>query len=83
MLRGWLPALKIEKKYSGLLTAIIMTVALDSTMAFTMTSINTGWIAGFLQRFVNGWIIGFAVALPTSLLVIPLARRLVNRIVTE
>jgi len=83
MPRGWLPALKLDKKYSGLLTAIIMTIALDSTMTFTMISINTGWTAGFLQRFVNGWIIGFAVALPTSLLVIPLARRLVNRIVSE
>ena len=79
MSRGWLPALKINKKYSGLLTAIIMTLALDSTM----TSINTGWTAGFLQRFVNVWIIGFAVALPTSLLVIPLARMLVNRIVSQ
>jgi hypothetical protein len=60
-----------------------MTLALDSTMTFTMTSINTGWIAGFFQKFVNGWIIGFAVALPTSLLVIPLARTLANRIVSE
>jgi hypothetical protein len=78
-----LSALKLDKKYSGLLIAIIMTVVLDSAMSFTMISINTGWTAGFLQRFANGWIIGFAVALPTSLLVIPLARKLVNRIVTE
>ena len=78
-----MPALKLDKKYSGLLMAIIMTLALDSTMTFTMTSINTGWTAGVFQRFANGWIIGFVVALPTSLLVIPLARRLVNRIVSE
>jgi len=83
MPRGWLPALKLDKKYSGLLIAIIMTIALDSTMTFTMTSINTGWTAEFFHRFVNGWLIGFAVALPTSLVVIPLARRLVNRIVSE
>ena len=75
--------LKLDKKYSGLLTAIIMTIALDSTMTFTMISINTGWTAGFFQRFVNGWIIGFAVALPTSILAFQLARRIVNRIVSE
>ena len=75
--------LNFNKKYSGLLTAIFMTLALDSTMTFAMTTINTGWTAGFIQRFAKGWAIGFIVALPTSLLVIPLARRLVNRLVTE
>ncbi|MCK4884961.1 DUF2798 domain-containing protein [Candidatus Bathyarchaeota archaeon] len=83
MPEGWLSILKLDKKYSGLLTAIIMTIALDSAMTFTMISINTGWTAGFFQRFVNGWIIGFAVALPTSLLAFQLARRIVNRIVSE
>ena len=75
--------LKLDKKYSGLLTAIIMTIALDSAMTFTMISINTGWTVGFLHRFVNGWLIGFAVAFPTSLLAFQLARRIVNRIVSE
>ena len=76
-------ALRLSRKYSGLLTAIIMTIALDSAITFTMISIYTGWPPGFLQRFVNGWLIGFVVALPISLLVIPLARRIVNRIVSE
>ena len=75
--------MKLSRKYSGLLMAIIMTIALDSVMSFTMISINTGWDAGFLQRFVNAWLIGFAVAFPTSLLTFQLARRLINRIVTD
>jgi len=75
--------LKINKKYSALLTAIIMTLALDTTMTFTMTTINSGWTAEFLQRFLKGWTIGFAVALPTSLLVIPLARIILKRLTSE
>ena len=75
--------MKINKKYYGLLIALIMTMALDSVMTFTMVSVTTGWTAGFLERFVNGWLIGFAVALPTTLLVIPLARKLVNRLTSE
>ena len=75
--------MKIDKKYSGLLTAFIMVIALDSTMSFVMTSVNVGWTEVFLEKFVNAWIIGFVVALPTSIVVIPLARRLVNRIVSE
>ena len=75
--------MKIDKKYSGFLTLLIMVIALDSTMTFVMTSINVGWTEKFLQSFVNGWLIGIVVALPTSLAVLPFAKRLVNRIVSE
>jgi len=75
--------LKINKKYSVLLTALIMTVALDTTMTFTMTTLNSGWTADFVQRFLKGLAIGFAVALPTSLLVMPLARLIVKRLGSE
>jgi len=78
-----LPALKINKKYYGLLMALFITIALDSTMSFMMVSVTTAWTAGFLERFVNAWLIGFAVALSTSLLVFPLARKLVNRLTSE
>jgi hypothetical protein len=60
-----------------------MTLALDTTMTFTMMSINTGWTAGFLQRFLQAWLIGFAVAFPTSILAIPIARKLASLLVSE
>ena len=47
-------------------------------MTFTMTLVMTGWTHGFLERFAVGWLIGFAVALPTSLAITPLIRRLVT-----
>ncbi len=83
LLMGWLSAMKVNRKYSTLLTALFMTLAMDSTMTFTMNTIMTGWTPGFLQRFLGGWVIGFAVGLPTSLLVIPFARKLVNKLVSE
>lgn len=73
--------LKINSKYSGLLVAFFMTIALDTTMTLTMTTINTGWTEEFVHRFLSGWVIGFIVAFPTSILVIPLARRIVARLV--
>jgi hypothetical protein len=78
-----LPVLKINKKYYGLLITVIMTIALDTVMAFTMVSVTTGWTAGFLERFVNAWLISFAVALPTSLIVFPVARKLVEHLTSE
>ena len=75
--------LKGNRRYSVLLTAIFMTLALDTTMTFTMTTIMTGWNLGFPQRFVYGWIIGFLVGLPTSLVVTPFVRKLVNKLLFE
>lgn len=73
--------LKIDRKYSGFLVAFFMTIALDTTMTFTMTTINTGWNEGFIIRFLGNWIIGFIVAFPTSIIVIPLARRIAAKLV--
>jgi hypothetical protein len=47
-------------------------------MTFTMTSVFIGWTSGFIQRFAGAWLIGFAVALPTSLAITRLIRRLVK-----
>jgi hypothetical protein len=60
------------------MTALLMVVILDTTMTFTMTSVFIGWTSEFIQRFVGAWLIGFAVALPTSLAITPLIRRLVK-----
>ena len=70
--------MKIKSKYSIFLTALLMVVILDTTMTFTMTSVFIGWTSGFIQRFAGAWLIGFAVALPTSLVITPLVRRLVK-----
>jgi hypothetical protein len=75
--------LKLDKKYSGLLIAFFMTLALDTVMAFTMTSINIGWTELFLQRFLQAWIMGFAVAFPTSLVAIFFARKIVSSLISE
>ena len=46
-----------------------------------MTSVMTGWTSGFIQRFAGTWLLGFAVALPTSLAITPLIKRLVKLVV--
>ncbi len=61
--------MKSKSKIHGLLVAFFMTLALDTTMAFVMVTLNTGWNNGFLSRFFNSWIIGFIVAFPTSIFV--------------
>ena len=75
--------MKIDKKYSGILIAFFMTLAIDTVMTFTMTSINIGWTDVFLPKFLQGWIVGFAVAFPTSIVAIFFARKLVALLVSD
>jgi hypothetical protein len=70
--------LKIKAKYSFFIIALLMVLVLDTVMSFTMTSVFVGWTPVFIQRFAGAWLIGFAVALPTSLAITPLIRRLVK-----
>ena len=60
-----------------------MALVLDTAMTFTMVSIQLGWTSGFAMAFLKGWLVGFAVALPTSLLVMPLIRRIVKKLTLE
>ncbi len=57
-----------------------MVLVLDTAMSFTMTSVFVGWTSVFIQRFAGAWLIGFAVALPTSLAITPLIRKIVKAI---
>ena len=79
----WIEGVKSNKKYSSLLLALFMTLALDTVMIFTMTSINIGWNELFFQRWLQGWIIGFAVAFPTSLATLPIARKITTQLVAK
>ena len=73
--------MKSNNKYQGLLVAFFMTLALDTTMTFVMISLNTGWNEGFIYRLINSWLIGFIVAFPTSILAIPIAKKLATKLV--
>lgn len=71
--------MKVNKKYSTILFALFMTVTMDFAMTLAMTILMTGIDSGFPLRFTGGFLIGFIVGFPTSLSVIPVVRRTVNK----
>ncbi len=75
--------MKINEKYSTVLFALFMTLAMDFTMTLTMTILMTGFDSGFPLRFSGGFLIGFIVGFPTSLIVIPVVRRTVNKMISS
>ena len=76
-------SVKVSKKYSTLLLATFMTLAMDFAMTLTMTLVMTRVDPGFPLRFFGGYLIGLAVGIPTSVIVIPYARKLVQRLTAD
>ena len=72
--------MQISKRYFGVLVAFFMTLTLDTAITFTMTTINVGWNEEFVTKFLTGWTIAFCVAFPTATIMIPIARRIANKL---
>ncbi|MBC8443962.1 DUF2798 domain-containing protein [Candidatus Woesearchaeota archaeon] len=49
-------------------------------MSFVLTLINVGWVPHFFMIWLKSFGISFAVALPISLVIVPLIRKLLDRI---
>jgi hypothetical protein len=49
-------------------------------MSFVLTLINVGWQPNFLMIWLRAFGIAFAVALPISLVIVPLIRKLLKKI---
>ena len=74
--------MKIDKKYSIILFAALMSLGMSFSMSLTLTLVNAG-LVGFLEKWPRAFIIGFIVSLPTSLIIIPIVRKIVNKLTLD
>ena len=58
-----------------------MSLGMSLAMSIAFTLINSGLVPDFPARWLRAFLMGFAVGFPTSLAIIPLVRRIVNRLV--
>ena len=70
----------IPKKFSNLLFTLIMGFGMSLLMTLIITYINTGMDSGYTKRFFKAWFIGLPIAIATSLLVGPIAKKFVDKI---
>ena len=70
----------LKKKYSNLIFVLIMGFGMSLFMTLIITFINTGMDNDFPRRFFKAWSVGLPIAIATSLLVGPIAKRFVDRI---
>jgi len=68
------------KKYSNFIFVLIMGFGMSLFMTLIITYINTGMDADYPQRFLKAWSVGLPIAIITSLLVGPIAKRFVDKI---
>jgi len=74
--------MKIAKKYSIILFAALTSLGMSFSMSLTLTLVNVG-LAGFLEKWPRAFIIGFIVSLPTSLIITPIVRKIVNKLTLD
>ena len=70
----------LKKKYSNLIFVLIMGFGMSLFMTLIITFINTGMDINYPKRFFKAWSVGLPIAIATSLLVGPIAKRFVDRI---
>ena len=69
-----------KKKYSNLIFVLIMGFGMSLFMTLIITFINTGMDIDYPKRFFKAWSVGLPIAIATSLIVGPIAKRFVDRI---
>ena len=72
--------MKIRRKYYGLLFGLFVSIIMSLVMSFALTLINAGWQPNFFMIWLKSFGISFTVALPVSLALVPLIRKLLDKI---
>ena len=73
----------MNKKYAPYIFASIMAVAMGFFMSFFLTWINTGMEEGFILRWGHSFFVGVCVAFPTSLIIAPVAQKVVSKVTSQ
>jgi hypothetical protein len=60
---------------------LLMAFFMSGTMSLTMTFIKIGFGSMLIHEWLKAWAIGFVVAVPTAMLVVPMVRTIVDRLV--
>ena len=70
----------LSKQYSQLLFILVMGFLMSLLMTLIITFVNTGMNNGYINRFLKAWIFSLPIAIGTTLLVGPIAKRFVDKI---
>ncbi len=72
--------MKVNKKYTPYLFALLMGVSMGLVMSFSMTALNSGFTQDFLARWLKSFIGGITIGIPTAIMVSSPINRFIGKI---
>ena len=70
-------------KYTQLTFGFFLSIFMSCVVSGVSVLNTTGWVDGFLNMWMTAWFKSWIVAFPTVLVVAPLTRRLVGKLVAD
>ncbi len=75
--------MKFQKKYERFIFALFMALIMVTIMSLFITFVNIGFVDNFFQKWLHSGILAFIVAFPTILIVVPIVRKLVAKVIKD
>jgi Protein of unknown function (DUF2798) len=73
----------IPARYAQVLFGFILSGLMSLIVSGLSTLRALGWVDGFASLWLGNWLVSWAIAFPTVLVVAPLTRRIVARLVRK
>ena len=70
--------MRLAQRHTPVLLAFVTSLMMSFIMSMVITFINLGVVEDFLLRWLSAWLSAFIIAFPATLLVLPIARRIVT-----
>lgn len=72
--------MKLNKIQGNLLFVLLVSITMTAIMSFGILWIRLGWQDNFVNIWIADFLIGCCLSIPTGFLIVPLLKKLVNRL---
>lgn len=73
----------IHPRFAPVVFALFMAFFMSGIMSLVVTTINIGFTDDLVLRWLNSWPMTFAIAFPTIMVVAPMVKRIVSRLILQ
>jgi len=73
----------IHPRFAPVVFALFMSFFMSGIMSLVVTTINIGLVDDLILRWLNSWPMTFAIAFPTIMVVAPMVKRIVGRLIMQ
>ncbi|TDK47924.1 DUF2798 domain-containing protein [Algoriphagus formosus] len=75
--------MKLTKTKGNILFVLLVSIAMTAVMSFGILLIRLGWQGNFLKIWLGDFLIGCCLSIPTGFTIVPLLKKLVDRLTVE